>query len=60
MSDNPHTTSIPRGWKLVPIKPTNRMIEVGKDAYPSDQYGSSSVAWIFEAMALAAPEPTDE
>ena len=50
----------PKGWKLVPIKPTKDMIKVGENNYPNDQYGSSSVSYIYEEMVLAAPEPPND
>lgn len=46
--------SVPDGWKLVPLEPTNEMMRAGFDVCGLDQVG-----WLelkYKAMLAAAPE----
>jgi len=49
--------AIPEGWKLVPIKPTEEMIDAPFDL-PSDSLDAPEI--IYEAMLAAAPSPENE
>lgn len=45
--------AVPNGWKLVPMKPTQEMIEAGYDAQGDDNETSLRAAW--PAMVNATP-----
>lgn len=51
----PPAPIVPSGWKLVPVEPTEEMIEAG------DQFmdGLSRLGEAYEAMIAAAPAPGD-
>ncbi len=47
---------VPEGWKIVPVEPTYKMLDVALDAL--DQYGDS-LRITYEVMVSAAPSPED-
>ncbi len=57
--------NVPEGWKLVPIKPTERMLEAAWDAMPLTIEGreddgeatDDGYVKLYEAMVERAPEP---
>lgn len=46
---------VPEGWKLVPVKPTEKMVEVGYAAINCKATSPTRLAW--NAMITAAPTP---
>ena len=50
--------SVPDGWKLVPIEPTQEMLDAGEDTFVSSLSGTptSSPIAVYRAMLAAAPE----
>ena len=44
------TASVPAGWKLVPVEPTEKMIDIGRSL-------SSFPDGVYRAMLAAAPQP---
>lgn len=55
-SDTGIPTSVPAGWKLVPVEPTSEMIAAGKEAM---QYSIAELPAFtcYNAMLAAAPQP---
>jgi recombination associated protein RdgC len=49
--------AVPEGWKLVPIAPTDAMMDRAEQC--DDEYPRASWALIWSAMLTAAPQPTD-
>lgn len=53
--------NVPKGWKLVPIQPTEKMRVAGdaagqfEDDYPRDSRRAAEV--VYEAMLAVAPKP---
>jgi hypothetical protein len=45
---------VQEGWKLVPVKPTERMVEAGLKAFEKRATSPTRAAW--KAMLSAAPE----
>ncbi|MGU5659800.1 hypothetical protein [Aeromonas veronii] len=66
--DVPISVSVPEGWKLVPVEPTDAMYDAGKTAgtgevcktWDGNGYEFGSPAPIYEAMLAAAPKPDGE
>ena len=49
-------TSVPAGWKLVPVEPTDEMVEAGD--HEIEKWGvDASSSGAFRAMLAAAPQP---
>ena len=48
-------TSIPEGWKLVPIEPTDRMLSAGQSEW-LESAGADPCFDVYRAMLAAAPE----
>lgn len=49
------TSNIPEGWKLVPTKPTQEMLEAGQTEW-LDSGGADPSFDVYRAMLAAAPE----
>lgn len=47
--------NIPKGYKLVPVKPTKKMLEVGHEAYRNSSFDEALV--IYCTMIDSAPTP---
>ncbi len=48
--------SIPEGWKLVPVEPTEKMKHAGRAAAWSNAVAYNETRDIYKAMLAAAPE----
>ena len=55
--DVPISVSVPEGWKLVPVEPTNQMFEAGNSAYWSTETNRCAIIATYSAMLAAAPKP---
>lgn len=51
--------SIPKGWKLVPLLPTEDMVAAGFEIHPCG-IGQRKVSDCYTAMIEAAPKPPTE
>jgi len=49
---------VPAGWKLMPVKPTERMVEAGLKAFEKRATSPTRAAW--KAMLAAAPTQGDK
>ena len=49
--------TVPEGWKLVPVEPTQAMVEAAFDALPNSQL-EGRIRTHYRAMLDAAPTPT--
>jgi len=62
LSYTPSSYPVPHGWKLVPIEPTQKMIDAGYDTLEPD-YGEDDedvgVTRSYKAMLSAAPQGGD-
>jgi hypothetical protein len=49
---------VPKGWKLVPIKPTEKMLDAAEDTYVSTYTGTpvSCPHNVYKAMLKSAPK----
>ena len=57
MEAKPISAAIPDGWKLVPIEPTESMMDAYRYAFTSkDRFDGANV---YKAMLTAAPAPQD-
>lgn len=63
--------SVPDGWKLVPVNPTDAMLKKGELAYwqkerdicsptPTEEPGIGAAGYCYLAMLAAAPQPQDD
>lgn len=50
--------AVPQGWKLVPVKPTEEMLDAGADAGNGHDWSGPDV--VYEAMLAAAPQPKEQ
>jgi hypothetical protein len=50
-SDIEIPASVPEGWKLVPVEPTNEMVQAWLDTY------EGNIQTVYRAMLAAAPQP---
>ncbi|MFO7074184.1 hypothetical protein P3E18_28520, partial [Pseudomonas aeruginosa] len=50
--------SVPEGWKLVPIEPTQAQLSAGQTAWLADPMRRSTT--LYRAMLAAAPQPVAE
>lgn len=52
---------VPEGWKLVPVEPTEEMVDAGVDAEcpPGCEGAVEEVVFTYRAMLAAAPQPND-
>lgn len=48
--------NIPEGWKLVPVEPTQAMVEAAFDALPNSPF-EGRIRTHYRAMLAAAPTP---
>ncbi|HDX8367391.1 TPA: hypothetical protein RQN08_002639 [Aeromonas dhakensis] len=55
--DVPISVSVPEGWKLVPVEPTDQMFEAGNSAYWSTSTNHDAIIATYRAMLTAAPKP---
>jgi hypothetical protein len=51
----PVQESVPEGWKLVPIEPTDEMVKAGRDVEPLH----STSADVYRAILASSPSPTE-
>lgn len=51
---NPVPASVPEGWQLVPVEPTQWMLAVGEEGFED-----RSVSGIWRRMLAAAPKPEE-
>jgi hypothetical protein len=49
--------AVPEGWKLIPLLPTDKMLDAAQTNETGGLITREARARIFRAMALAAPEP---
>lgn len=57
--ESPPKQAIPEGWKLVPIEPTERMLDVGESNYQYGEPSSYKAGLVYKAMLNAAPTNTE-
>ena len=50
---------VPDGWRLVPVEPTEAMLDAGTNLDP-DQWGPGDLHYIWEVMLAASPVPQAE
>ncbi|MGL6415581.1 hypothetical protein ACSZMN_16755 [Aeromonas veronii] len=55
--DVPISVSVPEGWKLVPVEPTNQMFEAGNSTYWATSTNLGAIIATYKAMLAAAPKP---
>lgn len=50
-------SAIPTGWRLVPIEPTEEMLDDGKEAQLFGSPSYRSALFVYRAMLAASPTP---
>ena len=50
--------SVPEGWQLVPIEPTEKMLKASAGQYVNGRYGYDLAK--YRAMLAAAPQPPEQ
>lgn len=59
---NKRYLSVPPGWKLVPIEPTQEMLLAGEESYTPTHTGTpiATPSEVYTAMLSAAPQPAPD